>query len=399
MKRALFAGLLLLGCQRAPEPAPPPPASAPARPAAADEKPASSASETRGIVLPAAPPEPAVLPPPSPKAPDKAWTTWRKVELRPGKAPSDPGVPLRLDYEGRKGAHRYRLHNGLPWGVRAVLTSPDGRTWDVDIPAQGTAELLSGVELESLSGQVWAWVAPEETYLVSQEEGILFEDDFDGNRSGWAQTAGKRGSGHSVGIRDGKLEVRVTRDRLDLFCPFTPAGSRNLSVEAVFLDAGSDRRARYGLFFGGKASGDRLESRYTFLVDGNGQYYVREISDGEWSNLIGNRRSAAIRKTKNRLEVVVSGDWVGFYINGWLVHDMTIRDFTGDRLGFIFTGGIQVDVDSIVVRSLAAGPAPPRPPTRSGARVPARPARAEQAGQGDGDARTPEAGVLRTPSR
>jgi len=123
-----------------------------------------------------APAETAV--PPVPEAPSARpasspsdWTAWRQISLTPCEADcglragSDVNLPISVVFRTRSGIeHLYEVRNGLPWRARLILSSPGGETWDLDVPAGGSAVLRGRGAVAGLTGQVWAWVAAEETY-------------------------------------------------------------------------------------------------------------------------------------------------------------------------------------------------------------------------------------------
>jgi len=101
----------------------------------------------------------------------EAWTTWRQISLTPcetdcgPRSGADVNLPISVVFKTRSGIeHLYDVRNGLPWRARLILSSSGGETWDLDVPAGGSAVLRGRGRIAGLSGQVWAWVAAEETY-------------------------------------------------------------------------------------------------------------------------------------------------------------------------------------------------------------------------------------------
>jgi hypothetical protein len=146
---------------------------------------------------------------------------------------------------------------------------------------------------------------------------VLLEDHFDTNSPVWSTTG-------DVSYTDGYIELKTKAGMADKIFASPTYVDIDMCAD-MEVTAGSNMQSIYvGVAFW---AADR-DNLYTFQVSPSGVAGVFRLKDGEWSTIVADTKSSAIkggRDKVNTLRVTTNGKDGVAYVN-----DQKIADFTGE---------------------------------------------------------------------
>jgi len=175
---------------------------------------------------------------------------------------------------------------------------------------------------------------------------VLFLDDFSNPASGWERVSDAEGI---MDYDDGVYRILVKGSHVNYFA--TPGRSFNdtrVEVDAVKIDGPDDNRA--GIICRMSQAGD--SARYYFFIITNSGYYAVGRAEGGQGFLLGQSalaQSSAIKTglSINHLRADCIGSTLSFYINGFLVSQVSDNALTGGEAGLMAGTFDQTQVDMI----------------------------------------------------
>lgn len=174
----------------------------------------------------------------------------------------------------------------------------------------------------------------------------LFQDDFSNPASGWERVSDAEGI---MDYDDGVYRILVKGPHLNYFA--TPGKSFNdtrVEVDVVKIEGPDDNLA--GIICRMSQVGD--SAFYYFFIITNSGYYSVGRAEGDRGILLGQTalaQSSAIKTglAINHLRADCVGSILSFYVNGFLVAQVTDTTLTGGEVGLIAGTFDEANVDMV----------------------------------------------------
>ncbi len=176
----------------------------------------------------------------------------------------------------------------------------------------------------------------------------IFEETFDDNSREWSEWEDEQGA---KGVEDGGYYITVTETE---WASWGTSEGLTLDdfvaeVEAWAVDGPDDNG--YGLVFRYQDS----DNFYYYEVSSDGYYSIGKMVADEWEPLVGWTESDLIKlgQRTNVLRVLCDGSRMTFFVNGYLIEELTDYDFEDGSVGFIAEAmgeaGVRVHFDNLRV--------------------------------------------------
>lgn len=177
----------------------------------------------------------------------------------------------------------------------------------------------------------------------SQENSLIFEDNFDTNKNDWNRMQGSKVSNGYYYINNPKYELQMYS--YQIFIDYR----ENFRIETSMKQVGGNSNQGYGLLWGSLG----WKNSYCFLVTSNGYFCIGSYKNGEYQEICPWTKSSAIKSkgSFNKLLVEKSGITTNFYINGASVFTTKFHRFYGQMQGFFLRKTVKVAVDYLKVHS------------------------------------------------
>lgn len=185
--------------------------------------------------------------------------------------------------------------------------------------------------------------------VVAQESTTIFEDNFDDNAKGWAESSFEEGE---FKIKNGQYYFTHKRSRgAWTTCNFLNLDdSTDFSIEAKIKTIKGVPLWTFGLVWGRDNNGNS----YEFMINKDGDYQIqasknyviKSITYEKWNP------NFAIKKgngASNTLKIEKKGKLLNFYINKTKVDEIDYPKLYGNQLGFKINRNQKIAVDYLKV--------------------------------------------------
>ena len=176
---------------------------------------------------------------------------------------------------------------------------------------------------------------------------VIFEESFMTNANRWLEMEQPEAISR---VRDGKLQFEHKRDAESwlLWNEIPLDSTRDFAISATIRKLSGVNDHGYGLIWGANDT----DSRYQFLVAGDGFYKYEKFVNGEWQEVLPWTPSAHINMgdAANTLAVRKAGDLLFFFLNGQWVGESQFEPFFGKNIGFVLNLNMAVECDDLMIR-------------------------------------------------
>jgi hypothetical protein len=220
---------------------------------------------------------------------------------------------------------------GVKFGFASHNTSPGTITTTTQTPVTPTPTQSAPPTSNIVS-------TPIQAIPISANSQLLYQDNFSDPNSGWLRYSDDT---KDISYDNGEYSLTVKKANWSQWCTNRGAGQfKDLVYEVdARLFSGSNETS-YGLVFRAQ---DDSSSFYSFTVSGEGNCSIRKRVSGawivikDWSQLYDWPQLTHVNtgKTVNHLKVVIKGNQIDLYINGYLLASIIDAQFTQGYVGVL----------------------------------------------------------------
>jgi len=176
-----------------------------------------------------------------------------------------------------------------------------------------------------------------------REHKLIFEDDFEDNKSVFAPFSGEWGD---AVIKEGKLvlSAKKTNGYSITKAPFAFSDKKDFLLECKIKHAGGPKNYGFGVLIGFKD----WDNYYSFKITASAQAIVENISNGDraktnWKDISSDLKSNEF----NTLKIYKKNTHLEFYINDALVFRTAYRGLSANNFGFIIDNMQTIEIDDL----------------------------------------------------
>jgi len=179
-------------------------------------------------------------------------------------------------------------------------------------------------------------------------DAVLFQDDFSNPKSGWDRASQ---DGNSTDYADGKYRITLSTPQQDIWANPYQYFDHDIIVEVDVWQNPSTAQAAYGIICGYSD----VNNFYALTIGGGGYVEIFRYQQGKRLRLFGAEDQAGIDPEHNHLEVMCAANQLSLWVNGNIVAEVEVTEFTYGDVGLIVSGfdeaGIEIDFDNFVVKA------------------------------------------------
>ena len=184
---------------------------------------------------------------------------------------------------------------------------------------------------------------------------VLFQDDFSNPKSGWDRASQ---GGNSTDYADGKYRITLSTPQQDIWANPYQYFDQDIIVEVDVWQNPSTVQAAYGIICGYSD----LNNFYALTIGGGGYVEIFRYQQGKRLTLYSAEDQAGIDPKHNYLEVMCAANQLSLWVNGSIVAEVEVTEFTYGDVGLIVSSfdeaGVEILFDNFIVRE-AGSPAEP----------------------------------------
>ena len=189
--------------------------------------------------------------------------------------------------------------------------------------------------------------------LVS--DAVLFQDDFSNPKSGWDRASQ---GGNSTDYADGKYRITLSTPQQDIWANPYQYFDQDIIVEVDVWQNPSTVQAAYGIICGYSD----VNNYYALTVDSGGYVEIFRYQQGKRLTLYSAENQPGIDLEHNHLEVMCAANQLSLWVNGNIVAEVEVTEFTYGDVGLIVSSfdeaGVEILFDNFIVREFGS-PAEP----------------------------------------
>ena len=187
------------------------------------------------------------------------------------------------------------------------------------------------------------------------EDAILFQDDFSNPKSGWDRASQ---GGNSTDYADGKYRITLATPQQDIWANPYQYFDQDIIVGVDVWQNPSTVQAAYGIICGYSDM-----NNFFALTIGNGGYVeIFRYQQGKRLTLYSAENQPGIDLEHNHLEVMCAANQLSLWVNGNIVAEVEVTEFTYGDVGLIVSSfdeaGVEILFDIFIVREVES-PAEP----------------------------------------
>jgi len=179
-------------------------------------------------------------------------------------------------------------------------------------------------------------------------DAVLFQDDFSNPKSGWDRASQ---GGNSTDYADGKYRITLATPQQDIWANPYQYFDQDIIVEVDVWQNPSTAQAAYGIICGYSD----VNNFYALTIGGGGYVEIFRYQQGKRLTLFSAEDQAGIDPEHNHLEVMCAANQLSLWVNGNIVAEVEVTEFTYGDVGLIVSGfdeaGIEIDFDNFVVKA------------------------------------------------
>ena len=189
--------------------------------------------------------------------------------------------------------------------------------------------------------------------LVS--DAVLFQDDFSNPKSGWDRASQ---GGNSTDYADGKYRITLSTPQQDIWANPYQYFDQDIIVEVDVWQNPSTVQAAYGIICGYSD----MNNFYALTIGGGGYVEIFRYQQGKRLTLYSAENQPGIDLEHNHLEVMCAANQLSLWVNGNIVAEVEVTEFTYGDVGLIVSSfdeaGVEILFDNFIVREFGS-PAEP----------------------------------------
>ena len=190
--------------------------------------------------------------------------------------------------------------------------------------------------------------AAEHNLPTRESNPILFQDDFSNPKSGWDRTSQ---GGNSTDYADGKYRITLATPQQDIWANPYQYFDQDIIVAVDAWQNTSTVQASYGIICGY----NDVNNFYALTIGSGGYVEIFRYQQGKRITLFGAEDQAGIDPEHNHLEAMCTADQLSLWVNGNIVAEVEVTEFTYGDVGLIVSSfdeaGIEIDFDNFVVKA------------------------------------------------
>ena len=185
-------------------------------------------------------------------------------------------------------------------------------------------------------------------------DAILFQDDFSNPKSGWHRASQ---GGNSTDYADGKYRITLATPQQDIWANPYQYFDQDIIVEVDVWQNSSAVQAAYGIICGYSDV-----NNFYALTIGGGYVEIFRYQQGKRLTLYSAENQPGIDSEHNHLEVMCAANQLSLWVNGNIVAEVEVTEFTYGDVGLIVSSfdeaGVEILFDNFIVREVES-PAEP----------------------------------------
>ena len=187
-----------------------------------------------------------------------------------------------------------------------------------------------------------------------ESNSILFQDDFSNLKSGWDRASQ---GGNSTDYADGKYRITLSTPQQDIWANPYQYFDQDIIVEVDVWQNSSAVQAAYGIICGYSDV-----NNFYALTIGGGYVEIFRYQQGKRLTLYSAENQPGIDLEHNHLEVMCAANQLSLWVNGNIVAEVEVTEFTYGDVGLIVSSfdeaGVEILFDNFIVREVES-PAEP----------------------------------------
>jgi hypothetical protein len=197
--------------------------------------------------------------------------------------------------------------------------------------------------------------APEVVLPTLASNAVLFQDDFSNPKSGWDRASQ---GGNSTDYADGKYRITLSTPQQDIWANPYQYFDQDITVAVDAWQNTSTVQAAYGIICGY----NDVNNFFALTIGSGGYVEIFRYQQGKRLTLYSAENQPGIDSEHNHLEVMCAANQLSLWINGNIVAEVEVTEFTYGDVGLIVSSFDEADVeilfDNLIVRE-AGSPAEP----------------------------------------
>lgn len=187
----------------------------------------------------------------------------------------------------------------------------------------------------------------------------IFEDLFENNQNNWiaapidsTKCVYARGNLVMRGTKPGGQTFKLRENVLNT--------ERDFEMEVNMKQIAGNQDLAYGFMWGASDESNGFQ----FLINSFGSYSIRKVEGGKQTALVDwipSEQALHLRVTPNKLSIRKSGQQYAFYLNDLWLTNVPAQPFFGQKMGFVLSETMRVEIEYMVVREGEKSVAPEPP--------------------------------------
>lgn len=176
---------------------------------------------------------------------------------------------------------------------------------------------------------------------------IPLREDFYTNKNNWFIGGNEK---YSSSLSNNQLIIhRKEKGGLLISKEIKVNDEKDFVIETTITDKSTFSDGYYGFTFGRKNDANE----FSFLLSKNGTYKYRKFENNNYTEIIKNTSSSAIKTSinaKNTIKIEKAGNLLRFYINGQYVNEAPFQSFFGDIFGYVVYYNKKIGVNYLDIK-------------------------------------------------
>lgn len=186
-------------------------------------------------------------------------------------------------------------------------------------------------------------------------DAVLFQDDFSNPKSGWDRASQ---GGNSTDYADGKYRITLSTPQQDIWANPYQYFDQDIIVAVDAWQNTSTVQVAYGIICGYSD----VNNFYALTIGGGGYVEIFRYQQGKRLTLYSAENQPGIDLEHNHLEVMCAANQLSLWVNGNIVAEVEVTEFTYGDVGLIVSSfdeaGVEILFDNFIVREFGS-PAEP----------------------------------------
>ena len=186
-------------------------------------------------------------------------------------------------------------------------------------------------------------------------DAVLFQDDFSNPKSGWDRASQ---GGNSTDYADGKYRITLSTPQQDIWANPYQYFDQDIIVAVDAWQNTSTVQVAYGIICGYSD----VNNFYALTIGGGGYVEIFRYQQGKRLTLYSAENQPGIDLEHNHLEVMCAANQLSLWVNGNIVAEVEVTEFTYGDVGLIVSSfdeaGVEILFDNFIVREVES-PAEP----------------------------------------